>query len=460
LVQGNAFANAAYEKVATGCVKPLTPFVADPGSFGDAFEDIAALNLAGVQSLLASDPTKIALVPPDPNRRFVSKLEYKEIFRAGSQADGHGFDFVEAAQETASGGAAGYYAWTPRPGIRFISLDTVSEAGVIGPSSDGNIDDPQFQWLTGELEAAEAADELVVLFSHHAIPSLNADVADELAGPCTAPDSHGHDVNPGCDLDPRNSEPIHLGADMTALLHAHPNVVAWVAGHSHQNTVDAYPNPSGEGGFWSIRVAAEADWPQQSRLLEIFDNEDGTISIFGTILDHASPATAPAGDTDASTLGPLDLASIGRTIGFNDPQYGGESCNPTCEGDADDRNVELLVDNPLEDPYGQDCETEISGTRGADKLVGTPASERIRGKRGPDRIRGKGGDDCVNGGRGRDRIRGGSGADLIRGGGGSDRINAQDGDPDEVRCGTGRRDHASGDEFDTFFNCERARRRN
>ena len=305
LVQGNAFANAAYEAVATGCVKPLTPFVADPGSFDDAFAALAGLNLAGVQSLLTSDPTKIALVPPDPNRQYVSKLQYKNIFRAGTQADGHGFDFIDAAQETASNGAAGYYAWSPEPGIRFIALDTVSEAGVIGPSADGNIDDPQFQWLTGQLEAAETADELVVLFSHHAIPSLTANVPDELAAPCTAADSHGHDVNPGCDLDPRSSSPIHLGADLTTLLHAHPNVIAWVAGHSHQNTVDPYPNPSGTGGFWSIRVAAEADWPQQSRLLEIFDNDDGTLSIFGTILDHASPATAAAGGTNASTLGAL-----------------------------------------------------------------------------------------------------------------------------------------------------------
>ena len=74
LVQGNAFANAAYETVATGCVKPLTPFVADPDTFGVPSADIAALDLAGIQNLLTSDPTKIALVPPDPNRQFVSKL--------------------------------------------------------------------------------------------------------------------------------------------------------------------------------------------------------------------------------------------------------------------------------------------------------------------------------------------------------------------------------------------------
>ena len=63
LVQGNAAANASYEAVATGCVKPLTPFVADPGSFGSALEAIAGLDLAGILSLVGTDPTMIALVP-------------------------------------------------------------------------------------------------------------------------------------------------------------------------------------------------------------------------------------------------------------------------------------------------------------------------------------------------------------------------------------------------------------
>jgi Ca2+-binding RTX toxin-like protein len=154
-------------------------------------------------------------------------------------------------------------------------------------------------------------------------------------------------------------------------------------------------------------------------------------------------------------LDELSLASIGRTIGYNDPQYGGEACNPTCEGDPDDRNVELLVDDPREGEEPAECETAIDGTPDADNMKGTGASERIRGRRGADRLNGKGGDDCVNGGRGRDRIRGGRGEDLIRGGGANDRINVRDGDADEVRCGTGRRDHASGDEFDVFLNCER-----
>ena len=132
----------------------------------------------------------------------------------------------------------------------------------------------------------------MILFSHHAIQSLKADVPDEAAGACIGPDSHGHDGNPGCDIDPRDSSPIHLGDDLTELLHRYPNVIAWIAGHSHVNDVQPYKTKG--SGFWMIRTAAEADWPQQARLIQLFDNRDKTLSIFGTIVDHASPVAAPA----------------------------------------------------------------------------------------------------------------------------------------------------------------------
>jgi metallophosphoesterase (TIGR03767 family) len=344
LVQGNAAANAAFELVATGCLKPIGP-VSNP-------ENIAALvsSLLNPTNLLASlltSPQNTIVVPGDPKRQFVSKKQYKDVFKGGSQADGHGFDFIDPAQEAASKGAAGYYAWSPAPGMRFIALDTVAEAGTIltptGKStSDGNIDDPQFKWLRGQLEAATAADQLAVIFSHHAPESLTADAPDELAPLCLLPDAHGHDLNPGCDLDPRSSQPIHLEADAVNLLHEFPNAIAWVAGHSHDNLVNPFPNPSGAGGFWSIRVAAEADWPQQSRLLQVFDNHDGTLSIFGTILDHVGQASAPAPGTPASAMDFNDLASAARTMSFNDFQSGA----PLGEGQADDRNVELLLPDP------------------------------------------------------------------------------------------------------------------
>jgi 3',5'-cyclic AMP phosphodiesterase CpdA len=422
LVQGNQAANAAFEEVATGCTKTM----------------------AGV-------PT---LVPPDPARRYVSKAQFKQVFEEGSQADGHGFGLVDPVQEAASHGAAGYYSFVPAPGLRMIALDTVCEGGVAGPCADGNVDDPQFRWLEGVLEEATAAGQLVVIFSHHAIPSLTANVPGEAAPPCTGPDSHGHDTNPGCDVDPRVSTPIHLGDDMVALLHRYPNVIAWVAGHSHVNDVTPYPDPSGNGhGFWSIRVAAEADWPQQARLLQIFDNHDGTLSIFGTIVDHASAATAPAPGTPASALSATDLASIGRTLSYNDAQTGGRACapEPCGEGGLDDRNVELLVNDPRRSAGGVARVTLVKRKAGAPT---GPCAHRIDGNRKGERLRGTSGGDLILARGGKDRIRPRGGADCVFGGRGADRIKARRGGRDVVHCGRGR-DVAYVDRRDKVKGCER-----
>ncbi|HNG56654.1 MAG TPA: hypothetical protein PLX70_04365, partial [Solirubrobacterales bacterium] len=142
--------------------------------------------------------------------------------------------------------------------------------------------------------------------------------------------------------------PIHLGTDVVTMLHSYPNVIAWVAGHSHVNDVTPFPAPDGESGFWSIRTAALADWPKQNRLVEIFDNRDGNLSIFGTVIDHAAGVDAPADGTDAANLGTDDLASISRVVGYNENQSGAEACgSEKCgEGEAEDRNVELVIKDP------------------------------------------------------------------------------------------------------------------
>ncbi|MGZ8667146.1 MAG: hypothetical protein ACXWZM_08555, partial [Solirubrobacterales bacterium] len=340
LVQGNVAAKTVFETVGTGCIKPLSVFFPD----GSSFLDFSVQDVLDLHNMPPAGDT--ILTPPDEERRFVSKSQYKQVFESGSQDDGHGFEYVDPAQETASGGAAGYYGFNPVPGLRLISLDTVSEGGEIGTSADGNIDDPQFRWLEGELQRATARDELVILFSHHAIGSLTSDVPDEDAPACTVADPHGHDVNPGCDVDPRDSTPIHLDDDMVTLLHRYPHVIAWIAGHSHVNRVEPYADGNG-GGFWMVRAAAEADWPQQARLLELFDNHDGTLSLFNTVIDHAGAASAPASGP-ASGFDTDQLASLGRTLAYNDPDSGARKCTPEpCgEGAAADRNVELLIRDP------------------------------------------------------------------------------------------------------------------
>ncbi len=321
LVQGNQASTSFIEGIALGCIKPVVPSL----EFGSILESLTFF------------------VRPDENRRHVDHAQLKAVYAGGTQRDGHGFGLVDAAQNTASNGAASYYAWDPKPGVRFIALDTVSEGGVIALSADGNLDNPQFEWLRGQIATATAERKLIVVFGHHPIRSLTANVTDETAAACTRNDSHGHDVNPGCDRDPRSSSPIRLGRDVQALFNANPNVVAYVTGHTHENKVFACGAEAGcpaGANWWEINTASEIDWPQQSRLLELMDNADGTLSIFGTLLDHSASYEVPASGS-ASGFSTDQLGALSRTFSYNDPQ-----AVLGATGAAQDRNVELVVDDP------------------------------------------------------------------------------------------------------------------
>jgi uncharacterized repeat protein (TIGR01451 family) len=391
LVQGNEDPVEEFENIATGCIKALTTS-ATPGP-GVIDPDPSFLLAPGVTTL----------VPPDPKRRYVSKPQIRSILGANGKDNAHGYGFVPIEELRAScrpvppqtqcddararlEGSASYYAWDPpeAPGFRFISIDTMSEGGQTAEgapppgcgSANGNIDDPQFQWLRGELQAASDADKLIVIFGHHPVRSLCAAITDEQAAPCTTghvppkPDESAdvpqHDRNPGCDIDPRSSAPIHLGRDLQPgdtthesfvdLLANYPHVIAYVAGHTHEHRVLECGNntgtqqcPAGSGIWWEINTSATADWPVQHRLIEVMDNRNGTLSIFGTLLDHAAAAASPSPGSAAGFTNE-QLASIGREFAYNDPQAGndtGECRNSANQSECTkDQNVELLVPDP------------------------------------------------------------------------------------------------------------------
>jgi len=331
LQQGNAWSTAGYEAIATGCAKVFAPVPLN--------QQVDLLNGIG------TTPENVFAVPPDSRRQMVDKRQYKAM-HAHAASNDHGFGYIDAAQEAASNGAAGYYTWEPKPGLQMISLDTVSEGGTIGDSSNGNIDQPQWQWLQGVLAANQAEPastrDLVVLFGHHPERSLTAETPDEAAPPCTGlNDGHGHDPNPGCDRDPRFSTPVHHGDELVDLLLAHKHVIAYVAGHTHEHKLLPFARADGTGGYWEINTSALVDWPLQARLVEVMDNDDGTLSILGTVIDHRGPVTAPS-PGPAGGLGRAELASLGRTFAFNDEQAGGG----TGEGVLADRNAEMLLPDP------------------------------------------------------------------------------------------------------------------
>jgi uncharacterized repeat protein (TIGR01451 family) len=365
LVQGNQAANEEFERLAIGCFKPMSstsPPVLDP-------TDPDSLDPGG---LLTPGSTSM-LVPPDRDRRFAAKPQVKAIYSQHGEDSGHGFGFVDSTENAASNDSASYYAWNPpeAPGFRFINIDTNAEGGVAGPGSAGNIDDPQFQWLRGELDAAQAKDQLIVLWGHHPVRSMDADLPDEAAPPCTGQqtnygDSPEHDLNPGCDIDPRSSAPVHLGnaggqagsESFVQLVDHYPNVIAYVPGHTHMNAIrprglDTPDQPGLTGRvWWEINTSAVADWPTQSRLIDVMDNRDQTLSIFTALIDHAGMAQAPAPGTSACGATPIcsdgdgfdasQLASIARTFAYNDPEEGPDGD----QGADSDRDAELLVFDP------------------------------------------------------------------------------------------------------------------
>jgi metallophosphoesterase (TIGR03767 family) len=326
--------NALFRSIVTGCLKIFPSAAFDPASIAGlsttaTFAKIGSADF--VNPLLAG----AGQTPPDPDRAFVSKPEYRELQGAGDH--NHGFGYTDPAQLKASDGTAMYYAYTPRRGLRFISLDTVAEGG----GANGNLDDPQYRWLVGELNQAQRKHQLVVVYAHHTIETLDNDTPDEKAG-CTNPDEAG------CDGDPRRSTPLHFGTtgkqNVRDLLLNHRNVIAFVNGHTHHNSVEPL-RASGGRGFWQINTAAHIDYPEQARQVEIMDNRDGTLSIFGTILDQASPITPPAPGTPAASFTTTQLASLARTLAANDPQTI-EVTTGGGPGKPKDRNVELLIRDP------------------------------------------------------------------------------------------------------------------
>jgi metallophosphoesterase (TIGR03767 family) len=375
------------QEVAVDCLKPVYPFT-DAETLG------GMLNPEHLAEVLESDQGSVMLVPPDKDRQFVDRRQFKEIFdpsapgSGAEQPDAHGFAYVDPEEEEASDGNAAYYSFAPAPGLRFIVLDTVSKAGVLTGvnrngqqfgGQHGRIDNPQFEWLERELERASDSDELVTVFGHHARTSLINDNPDEL-NPCTGIETEfGNDHNPSCDGDPRDSRPIHLGDDLIALFVEHPNVLAYVAGHSHHHRVAPYckgtdpdaplePPCDPDGGhMWEIKAPAVADWPPQHRLIEVMDNRDGTLSLIGTVLDHQAPTEIPESETDASGFGREIFAALHRVFAYNDP--GKRADNEDAEGEASDRNVELLLPDPRP-------------RRLAREGLPPPTTEIVRGPRG------------------------------------------------------------------------------
>ncbi len=324
LVQGNLPRSLRLSTLSTGSAKVVSlPAGVSP-------EDLASGDVTTAGAALFSGPARI--VTADSDRRIIDRhATVAEHFKTTGKPVGHGFTKDNLDRGTA------YYAFN-RGIVRGLVLDTVNPNG----EADGSMDAAQVAWLEAELVRGSRrylaqdgsrvhggrADRLFVIFSHHTIATMTNSLqfVDE----------------PG---------PRVLGPAVRDLLLRFPNVVLWVNGHTHRNEVRSERRPAGSavpGGFWEVNTAAHIDFPQQARLVELMNNHDGTLSIFGTIVDSAAPLGVPK-RMDSS----LALAALSRELAVNDwqerPAAAGAPGDPDGRRGAPiDRNVELLVRAPFD----------------------------------------------------------------------------------------------------------------
>ena len=267
---------------------------------------------------------------------------------------GHGFQFADAARRNDTDPTNdGYYAFDAGGGrFRMIVMNTIIDGR--DPSipgdvlrnpfalADGSVDAEQFAWIKAELAAAHDAGQLVMVFSHH-------------------PDLSFAEFGMFADLVPVDVTAAQLNAEFASW----PNLIAWVAGHTHRHRIRAFRVSDGEGsngevttpvecrdgagncaGFWQIETASLVDFPQQQRLLEVFDNGDGTGVIRGSVLNHEferSKTLARADDRCALYLSdPEAVAAALSDAGMNALCMQGG----TREGGPEDRNVALMFRMP------------------------------------------------------------------------------------------------------------------
>ncbi len=128
------------------------------------------------------------------------------------------------------------------------------------------LDTNRFNWLTNELQLGQDQDQLMIIAAHEPLEVIGA------------------------------NSPVPL-TNVLAALHAYPNLLLWICGHTHQNNITPQPSPDPahpEYGFWEVQTASLRDFPQEFRTFEILRNTDNSISIRVTDIDPDETTNSPA----------------------------------------------------------------------------------------------------------------------------------------------------------------------
>ena len=239
----------------------------------------------------AADPAFAAGAPKvvaDPARRALDKPAWiAEFFRTTTQPVGHGFHLARKSRFGRRDPGFACYSFAPKSHLplKVIVLDDtqVSDDGSHDIHGHGYLDAARWAWLKEELDAGQANHQLMIVAAH--VPIAVAPIGSEV--------EWWGETN-GIAPDKRNAVAL---SELIDKLRATPNLLMWIAGHRHVNTVKAFASddPSKpERGFWQVETSSLRDFPQQFRTFDLYLNNDDTISIVTLNVDPAVAEGSPA----------------------------------------------------------------------------------------------------------------------------------------------------------------------
>ena len=241
-------------------------------------------------------------VTADVQRRAVERGEYAAMHLASpGLPPGHGFTAENIKNKHM------YYS-THVGAVKLIVIDSVNHFG----GWQGSLDVEQFEWL--EIEVA-TSDRPVVLASHHPLSTMFNSYAPVGRRVCVE--------------------------EIQEMLLKYGQVIAWFAGHEHRHHIRWIGAEEEVRGFWQIETASHADWPQQSRTIEIVRDDAGDIYFGLSVIDHVG------GSDYGDACTPIEMAALSRVVSANVWQKRAElgaSHEPNWwSGLPSDRNVVLKI---------------------------------------------------------------------------------------------------------------------
>jgi metallophosphoesterase (TIGR03768 family) len=228
-------------------------------------------------------------VAADRHRHPLAKDAWiKAFFNTTTHPRGHGFSHDNAKTGFAC------YSFVPKSTLplKVIVLDDTQreDDGSLDIHGHGFLDGDRWNWLKHELAAGDKAGQLMIIAAHIPLAVEETNPPAAIAGG-KKQDSMAWWVNP----DPAAA--IQNAVTLPALieeLHQHPNLLMWLSGHRHLNTVKAFVGNTPESGFWQVETSSLRDFPQQLRTFELYLNHDYSVSMVTTNVDPAVKEGSPA----------------------------------------------------------------------------------------------------------------------------------------------------------------------